>query len=645
VKLPVGDGPILPGVTARWIAAGGTLLFLLAAAPGAADAAAAARAADASMAPADAPDVAGAAGTAEAVAAAPPASVAAAAGPALRFTDRAVETGLRFEHFNGASGELYFAEMMGPGAALFDLDGDGDLDVYLPQGQMLGAARTLADALAPPRHPWPLTDRLYRNDLETLADGSRRLRFTDVTAAAGLAPGDYGYGVAAGDYDNDGRTDLYVTAFGRNRLLRNRGDGTLEDATTAAGAGDPRWSVSAVFFDYDRDGWLDLYVVNYVDFHVGKHVLCPDPTGARDYCGPSAYAPLTDRLLRNRGDGTFEDVSARAGIAAVAAAGLGVAAADFDGDGWPDLYVANDGVANVLWINQRDGTFRDDALLAGVAVNAEGQAEASMGVAVGDADGDGHLDLFLSHLKHESNTLYLGDGEGMFGDATEGARLGTPSWLMTGFGTGFLDPDRDGALDLMVVNGAVTLFAGDGSLAQHDQLFHNRGGGQFHEATREAGPAFAVAAASRGAAFGDLDDDGDLDVLVADNAAPARLLLDESEATGGWVGLRLVTGTPARDALGALATLHRPGEPDLVRLATSGGSYAAANDPRVIFGLGTTVAAAYRVTVLWPSGRREAFAELAPGRYHELAEGTGKPAATAAEPQGPAAGAGGRGAR
>jgi hypothetical protein len=548
------------------------------------------------------------------------AAAAEAAGPL--FEDRAAAWGLDFVHFNGMSGEFYFPEIMGSGAALLDYDGDGDLDAFLVQGAMLGG-KPLAQATFPPEDR-PPRSRLYRNDLRPGGEP----RFVDVTAESGIDARGYGVGVAVGDVDNDGRPDLYVTNFGPDRLWRNRGDGTFEDATAKAGLGDPRWSSSAAFFDYDADGWLDLFVVHYVRFDLEKNPRCFTPSSRRDWCGPSAFEPLPDRLLRNRGDGTFEDVSARAGIAAKAGPGLGVAAEDFDGDGDLDVFVANDGAANFLWLNRGDGTFAEDGLFAGVALNRNGAAEASMGVAVGDADEDGDLDLFLTHLAGETNTLYVNRGGGVFEDRSFESGLAAPSVPDTAFGAGFLDVDNDGRLDLLAVNGAVRVLeplarAGDPyPVAQPDRLFENLGGGRFADATAEAGPALTRPAASRGAAFGDVDNDGDTDVLVNDSSGPARLLVNRAGAAAPWLGLRLVDRR-GRDAIGARVAVERDGAPPLVRRADTGGSYASASDPRVPVGLGGGARVA-GVRVRWPGGAEEAFAAPPLGRYTTLVEGAGR---------------------
>jgi len=546
------------------------------------------------------------------------------------FTDRAAETGLDFVHANGRAGDWHMAEVTGAGAALFDADGDGDLDVYLVQGRPMGPAA------APP--PDPPTARLYRNELAETG----RLAFTDVTEGAGLGGPAYGMGVAVGDYDGDGRPDLYQTNLGPNRLLRNLGpgpDGRLRfaDATARAGVDDPRWSVPAVFFDYDLDGRLDLFVGNYVDYPEVPPV-CRDFAGGRDYCGPDAFPPEPDRLFHNEGPGpdgetTFRDVTAEAGLTGGFGPALGVVAADFDGDGRLDLYVANDQTANNLWRNQGDGTFRDVALLAGAAVNALGKAEASMGVDAGDFDSDGDLDLFMTHLVTETNTIFRNDGMGMFEDYTDRSGLGGPSRPYTAFGTAWVDWDNDGWLDLVVANGAVKknealTRAGDPfPFHEPNQLFRNLGpgpGGEvtFADVTERGGPAFELSEVSRGIAVGDVDEDGDPDLLVTNNDGPARLLVDEIGQDRPWIGLRLLAGDPPRTAYGAAAAVLREGRPPLWRRVRPDGSFASANDPRLLFGLGDDPAVT-GLRVVWPGGEAEELPPPPVGRYTTIVRGGG----------------------
>ncbi len=459
------------------------------------------------------------------------------------FDEVAREVGIDFVHFNGMSGRLYYPEVVGPGGALFDYDNDGDLDVYLVQGHMLGSVEKLHDAVFPPPPGQALTDRLLRNDLVIRDDGTAQLRFVDVTRESGIVGTGYGIGVAAGDVDNDGWTDLYVMNWGDNQLLRNQGDGRFEDITARAGVNDPRLSVSAAFLDYDRDGWLDLYVVNHVHFSIEGHEPCEAALGGQEYCATGRYRPEPGSLFRNRGDGSFEDVSRSSGIMQHFGAGLGIVTADFNGDGWVDIYVANDGHPNQLWTNQQNGTFRDDALLSGAAVNMDGAAEAGMGVDAADFDADGDPDLFMTHDREETNTIYVNDGNGWFEDRTLAAGLAEPSKGLTGFGTAWIDYDNDGWLDLFIANGDVRTQAhlakaGDPyPLDQPNQVLANLGDGRFRDVSKHLGPALVQAEVSRGAAFGDLDNYGDTDVLVSNNSGPARLLVNRPGTRGHWLGL------------------------------------------------------------------------------------------------------------
>lgn len=543
------------------------------------------------------------------------------------FDELAEETGLRFRHYNGATGKLFLPEVMGSGAALFDYDNDGDLDAFLVQGSTLEPGDDSARTLFPWREAGAPRGKLFRNDLAAGRDGPSALKFTDVTAQSGIAADRYGMGVIAGDVNNDGWTDLYLCNMGQNQLYLNDGDGTFTDTTAKAGADDRRWSTSAAFVDYDRDGWLDLMVANYAEFAPATSPACYAETTARDYCGPRSFRAPGNRLLRNKGDGTFEDVTERAGVAREFGHALGVVTADFDADGWADIYVANDGDPNQLWVNQKNGTFKNEALLAGAAVNRDGQAEAGMGVDAGDFNGDGTEDIFITHLMEETNTLYVNLGGGSFEDRTREAGLGLPGSRLTGFGTLFFDYDNDGRPDLLVVNGAVRILRelarkGDPyPLGQPNQLFHNEGGQKFLEVSAQAGATFRLAEVSRGAAFGDVDNDGDTDVLVTNNNGPARLFVNRIGNQNHWLGLRLVGRKANRDMLGARVEVVVAPKQILLRRARTDGSYLSSQDPRVLVGLGaaTRVSA---VRVRWPDGGVEEWKDLPADRYVTLKEGT-----------------------
>jgi hypothetical protein len=528
------------------------------------------------------------------------------------FEDVAARAGLDFVYDNGAGGELYILEVMGAGAALVDYDNDGDLDVFLIQGQ----------PLVPGAPPSSKTHRLYRNEIVP----SGTLRFTDVTERSGLGVKAYGMGVAAGDYDNDGDLDLYVTAFGGNMLFRNDGDGTFTEVTAEAGVQDDRWSTSAAFVDYDRDGDLDLFVANYVDFTVAGNKQCFDPAGTPDYCSPNAYRPVGDRLFRNEGNGRFVDATETAGIARADGAGLGVSVGDYNGDGWLDLYVANDATPNQLWLNEHDGTFVDDGPLSGAALNAAGTPEGSMGIASGDYDADGDEDLFVTNIIGETFVLYRNDGAGSFDDVRVQAGLGAPTAPFTGFGVDWFDYDNDSRLDLLITNGAVNIVealrAEPLPYRMRDLLFRNVGGGRFEEVTDLAGPALQRLEMGRGAAFGDVDNDGDVDVLITNNDGPVQLLLNQVGNRAPWLQVDLRQPERNRFAIGALVSVERRGQPASKRRVRSDGSYLVAQDTRLHFGLGDATGPV-TVVVDWPDGASERWAIEKVSQRVTLTRGTG----------------------
>lgn len=545
------------------------------------------------------------------------------------FTDISESSGLKFVHFNGMTGKYYFPEMTGQGGGFVDFDNDGDLDVYLLQGCIMGPDETLDDALYPPTDSNP-RDRLFRNDLSVDSQGNRVVTFTDVTDSSNINGTGYGMGLATGDFNNDGWPDLYITNYGPNKMLYNNGDGTFRDVTEQTGTGDDLWGSSAMAFDYDRDGWLDLYVANYVLFDVAVNKTCYASNSRRDYCGPSAFESQNDRLFHNRGDGTFEEVTRKMLEGYEPGSGLGVISMDVNNDGWLDIYVTNDGQPNQLWVNQNGTSFLEDALFSGSAVNQNGQAEASMGVGAGDFDNDGDEDLIMTHIMGETNTLYVNDGQGFFEDRTIALGLSAISFPYTAFGVNWIDYDNDGWLDLLMVNGAVLVIeqlvlAGDPyPLHQPNLLFQNLQGKRFADVTAAAGDAFRLSEVSRGASFGDIDNDGDTDVLICNNNGPVRLLRNDVGNTHPWLGVRLVHGKHRSDALGARVALKRKGRPVLWRQVRTEGSYCSSNDPRILFGLGDTDAVE-TLDIYWPDGSRDQWKDPSPMAYTTIEQGKVNP--------------------
>ena len=526
---------------------------------------------------------------------------------------------LDFTHDPGPLGNYFFPQIMGSGAALFDYDGDGRLDIYLVHNAGPDSSST---------------NRLFQQR----ADGT----FHDVSAGSGLDVAGFGMGVACGDVNNDGRVDLLLTEYGRARFFLNA-DGRFRDATAEAGIDNPLWGSSAAFVDYDRDGWLDLVLVNYVMYDPGR--TCFNPLGRADYCSPKTFEGNVAKLYRNRGGSApgnggveFSDETLRSGFAPAPAPGLGVVCVDFDGDHWPDIFIANDGRPNHLWMNQRDGTFKEEAALRGVAYNAMGSAEANMGIALGDVDGDDVLDVYVTHLLTETNTLWCGEAtpmRGVFRDYTVRSGLASPQWKATGFGAVLADFTHRGVLDLAIVNGGVTqgakAIATERELApfwaeyaQRNQLFSNDGAGNFRDVSEENAAFCGTSAVSRGLACGDLDNDGDLDLLTTAVGGRARIFQNVAAKTGHWFGARAIEpALGGRDACGAEITITAAGRAR-TRWANPGYSYLCSNDPRAHFGLGET-ATVESVRVVWPDGTEEMFPGGPADRYVTLRKGEGTP--------------------
>jgi hypothetical protein len=524
----------------------------------------------------------------------------------------AEQRGLSARQVSGASGDWYYPEIMCGGGAWLDYDNDGDLDFYLVQAHRL-----------PKRAESCPVNQLFRND---------HGRFTEVPRAGGADDAGYGNGVACGDYDNDGYVDIYVNNVGPNALYHNNGDGTFTDVTEKAGVGDPRWCVSSGFLDYDGDGDLDLYVANYVQWSVETDHPCYGQGGRRDYCGPASYKlPERHTLYRNNGDGTFTDVTEQAGMGQARGNGLGVVAGDFNGDDLVDIYVTNDGSENFLWVNQGDGTFIEDALMMGCAVNELGKTEAGMGADAADYDDDGDLDLFMTHLSGETNTFYE-FREGMFEDMTTRLGLAGPSTPYTGMGLGFFDYDNNGLLDIFIGNGRVTYGTVEnpaGPFAEPNQLYRLSPDGRYTDVSAQAGSAVTKWDPAHAVAFGDYDNDGDTDIAIVNMDGPVRLLDNRVGADHGWIGI-CAKGKYGRYALGAVVTVVTD-HAKRNRLVHRAYSYAASNDPRVLVGLGES-AIVTDVIVKWPWGKTEHFGPQPAGRYVELIEGHGQPTAAQAAP-------------
>ena len=529
--------------------------------------------------------------------------------PTVVFRDVAATAGVNVTHVNGASPEKYFAEIMGSGGLFFDFDDDGWIDIFIVDGGSVADPKVAATA----RH------RLYRN--------RRNGTFEDVTAQSGIRHREYGMGACAGDYDNDGLVDLYVTNYGPNTLYRNMGHGRFTEVPGAGGAGTALWSTSCAFTDVDRDGFLDLFVTNYVKADKTNNKFCGkrSPVMLRGYCHPLAYDPLPNVLYRNTGKGTFVDISAKAGIAGFRGNGLGVAVADVNDDGWPDVFVANDGMPNFLFRNKGSGVFEEVGLLAGVSLAADAKPRAGMGTAFGDYDGDGRLDLVVTNHEFEMHSLFRSLGGGVFTDVTLESGIGPVTLPYVGFGVAFLDYDNDGRRDLAIVNGNVVdniaEFRKGAKHAQPSLLLHNVGD-RFRSVGGQTGPAFAAETVSRALAKADIDNDGDLDLLITSNGGPVQLLLNEGGNRNTALLVRTIGTKANRDGIGARIRLTANGR-TFVDQVTSGSSYLAQHDMRVHFGLGSATKTD-RLEIAWPGGRIDVMENLPVNHIITVREGQGE---------------------
>jgi len=528
----------------------------------------------------------------------------AAPDPGFRFTDVTADAGLDFRHNSGAFGGKYLPETMGPGCAFLDYDNDGWPDILLVNGMDWPGHKKQRSTL-----------RLYRNN--------RNGTFTDVTRRAGLDLEMYGMGVAVGDFNNDGFPDLYVTCMGQNRLFQNTGKGTFLDVTTRSGLGNRQaFSTSALWFDFDRDGLLDLFVCNYVRWSPESDVFCSLDGKRKSYCTPEAYRGSTCWLFRNHGDGTFEDVTAPSGVFDTSSKALGAALIDYDRDGWMDLLVANDTQPNKLYRNRRNGAFQEVGVQAGVAFSEDGRARAGMGIDVADFENSGRAGVAITNFDNEMIGLYRADQDGRFSDIARQSGVGQASRNSLGFGCLFFDANLDGRLDLLVVNGhideTVRNIRRNVGYAQPPHLFVNDGRGSFQDVAAEAGLGFAQPKVARGAAYGDFDRDGDLDILITTNSGPALLYRNDQLAGNRSIRFRLVGTKSNRDAIGAMVRIY-DGAGTQSRLVKSGSSYLSQSELAVTFGVGKRDRVE-RAVIEWPSGRAEEHRNLATGRAYECVE-------------------------
>jgi hypothetical protein len=526
----------------------------------------------------------------------------------IEFTDVSAQSGIHFKHNSGAFGKKYLPETLGTGCAFLDFDNDGWQDVLLVNSMDWPEHKTGKSFLA-----------LYHNN----QDGT----FTDVTRQAGLAVEMYGIGVAVGDYDNDGNDDIYITCVGPNHLFRNLGGGKFADVTAKTGVGDPGFSTSAVWFDYDNDGKLDLFVANYVDWSVEKDQLCSLDGKNKSYCTPQSYKGQSPTLYHNRGNATFENVTQRAGLNDPTCKSLGVALLDYNGDGWLDLFVANDTEPNKLYKNNGNGTFTDEAVTAGVAFSEAGTARAGMGVDAGDYDGSGRQGIVVGNFTNESMALYSNDGAGLFTDEAPKSGIGKMSAQSLTFAVFFFDYDLDGMLDIFAANGHVSddisVVQPNVKYAQPPHLFRNKGKKKFEEKTGQLGRALQRAIVGRGAAYGDFDNDGDLDLLITSNNGPARLLRNENANQNDLLRVKMVGTRANRDGIGAKVTL-KTAKGKLFNMVKTGSSYCSQSELPLVFGLGAPEEGrTLNLEIVWPGGGKDTISDLKPNQSITVLEGKG----------------------